>query len=66
MEIAVKSILDPSFKYTSSANTDIAKTFARIRRLQRESAGRAAMQVVERAKNVSPFRRPVRIDDKIA
>ena len=31
----MKSILDPSFKYTSSANTDIGKTFARIRRLQR-------------------------------
>jgi hypothetical protein len=60
----VKSILDPSFKYTSSMNTDIAKTFARIRRLQRESAGLAAM--VERSKNVSPFRRPVRSDDKVA
>lgn len=60
----MKSILDPSFKYTSSMNTDIAKTFARIRRLQRESAGLAAM--VERSKNVSPFRRPVRSDDKVA
>lgn len=60
----MKSILDPSFKYTSSMNTDIAKTFARIRRLQRESAGLAAM--VERSKNVSPFRRPVRTDDKVA
>jgi hypothetical protein len=34
----MKSILDPSFKYTSSANTDIAKTFARIRREQRRVA----------------------------
>ena len=34
----MKSILDPSFKYTSSANTDIAKTFARIRREQRRAA----------------------------
>jgi hypothetical protein len=28
----VKSILDPAFRYTSSANTDLRKTFARIRR----------------------------------
>jgi hypothetical protein len=62
----VKSILDPSFKYTSSTNTDIAKTFARIRRLQRESAGVAAVQMVERPKNVSPFRRPVRTGDRVA
>lgn len=34
----MKSILDPSFRYTSSANTDIAKTFARIRREQRRTA----------------------------
>jgi hypothetical protein len=34
----MKSILDPSFRYTSSVNTDISKTFARIRRAQREAA----------------------------
>jgi hypothetical protein len=28
----MKSILDPSFQYTASFNTDIQKTFARIRR----------------------------------
>ena len=28
----MKSILDPTFRYTSSANTDLRKTFARIRR----------------------------------
>ena len=32
----MKSILDSSFRYTSSANTDLKKTFARIRRIQRE------------------------------
>ena len=32
----MKSILDPSFKYTSSVNTDLAKTFARVRREQRK------------------------------
>lgn len=28
----MKSILDPKFKYTNSASTDLRKTFARIRR----------------------------------
>ena len=31
----MKSILDPSFRYTPSVQTDIRKTFARIRREQR-------------------------------
>ena len=34
----MKSILDPSFRYTSSVHTDVRKTFQRIRReLQRDS-----------------------------
>ncbi len=40
----MKSILDPTFRYTSSANTDLRKTFARIRRENRkeaQAAGRA-------------------------
>jgi hypothetical protein len=32
----MKSILDPTFRYTNSANTDVRKTFARIRREQRQ------------------------------
>ena len=28
----MKSILDPSFRYTPSAGTDLRKTFARVRR----------------------------------
>jgi hypothetical protein len=28
----MKSILDPTFRYTPSAQTDVRKTFARIRR----------------------------------
>jgi hypothetical protein len=31
----MKSILDPTFRYTNSANTDVRKTFARIRREQK-------------------------------
>jgi len=35
----MKSILDPSFRYTSSLHTDVRKTFERIRReLQRDAA----------------------------
>ncbi len=37
-EAKMKSILDPSFRYTSSMHTDVRKTFQRIRReLQRDS-----------------------------
>ena len=34
----MKSILDPSFRYTASFNTDLQKTFARIRRDHRKDA----------------------------
>jgi hypothetical protein len=34
----VKSILDQSFRYTNSVNTDLRKTFARIRREQRQQS----------------------------
>ena len=34
----MKSILDPSFRYTSSTDTDLRRTFARIRREQRKAA----------------------------
>lgn len=34
----MKSILDPSFRYRSSVDTDLRKTFARLRREQRQRA----------------------------
>jgi hypothetical protein len=34
----MKSILDPSFRYHSSVDTDLRKTFARLRKEQRQSA----------------------------
>ena len=37
----MKSILDPSFRYTKSIDTDLRKTFARIRREQQRQAASA-------------------------
>jgi len=34
----MKSILDHSFRYTKSVDTDLRKTFARVRREQRQQA----------------------------
>jgi hypothetical protein len=61
----MKSILDPSFKYTSSVNTDIAKTFARIRRIQRQNATAVASRAGERSENVFAIQRPARTDSKV-
>jgi uncharacterized protein (DUF2342 family) len=36
----VKSILDPSFRYIPSSDTDLWETFARIRRDHRQEAER--------------------------
>ena len=49
----MKSILDPSFRYTTSVNTDIRRTFARVRRerqkqLKRAEASRKVLQLSER------------------
>ncbi|MDQ2962131.1 MAG: hypothetical protein M3R31_03065 [Pseudomonadota bacterium] len=39
----MKSILDPSFRYTKSVDTDLRKTFARIRREQQRQVRTHAM-----------------------
>jgi hypothetical protein len=51
MEATVKSILDPSFRYTKSVETDLRKTFARVRREMRKQQQPAI------ASNVQPIRR---------
>lgn len=41
----MRSILDPTFRYVPSVQTDIRKTFARLRREQREAgSGRPSPQ----------------------
>jgi hypothetical protein len=55
MEVRMKSILDPTFRYTSSANTDLRKTFARVRREARRQVQPPARQPVDGAKKVTPI-----------
>jgi hypothetical protein len=51
----MKSILDPTFRYIPSVQTDIRKTFARIRREQRMAEPRAAPSDDEPLSNVLPI-----------
>jgi hypothetical protein len=56
MEVRMKSILDPTFRYTSSANTDLRKTFARIRRESRRQAqSPAGREEPDAVKKVTPI-----------
>lgn len=47
----MKSILDRTFKYVPAAKTDVRKTFARIRREQREAEEAAKVS------NIKPIKR---------
>jgi hypothetical protein len=49
----MKSILDPSFRYTASFNTDLQATFARIRRDYRKDAETAAQATADRVAKVT-------------
>ena len=51
----MKSILDPSFRYTKSVETDLRKTFARIRRELRNQQQKQAAARVETMKKVVSF-----------
>lgn len=55
MRAPMKSILDPSFRYTASFNTDLAKTFARIRREHRQEAERRS--TAEAPAKITPIAR---------
>ncbi len=49
----MKSILDPSFRYTTSFNTDLRRTFAGIRRDRRREEERAAPPAADALAKVS-------------
>jgi hypothetical protein len=49
----MKSILDPSFRYTKSVETDLRKTFARVRRELRKQQHEES--TVNAIKKVLPF-----------
>jgi len=51
----MKSILDPSFRYTASFNTDLSKTFARLRRDHGKDAEISRQAAVEAHAEVSPI-----------
>jgi hypothetical protein len=51
----MKSILDPSFRYTKSVDTDLKKTFARIRRERRNQQPQQATSRGEPTRKVLTF-----------
>ena len=54
----MKSILDPSFRYTKSVETDLRKTFARVNRelrKQRQQQQEQATVSAEVMRKVLPF-----------
>jgi hypothetical protein len=55
MEVCMKSILDPQFRYTSSSNTDIRKTFARVRREMKRQASTNPGQDASNAGKITPI-----------
>jgi len=54
----MKSILDPTFNYTPSVNTDLRKTFARIRREQRRQSQAVPETPVEPRLKLAAIGRP--------
>ncbi len=62
--IPPKRITDPTFRYVNAANTDIAKTFARIRREMRE-AKPAAYKVTSSNDKEFPVGSLIQIDEKL-
>ena len=52
----MKSILDPSFRYTASHATDLRKTFARVRRELKAGKGAAPPEDAGSARRVVQLR----------
>jgi len=55
----MKSILDPSFRYTPSFKTDLRKTFAKARRQQGKDGPEDVEVEVEVRTNVLPLKQRV-------
>lgn len=53
----MKSILDPSFRYTSSVETNLRKTFARVRREQKTAAQQEAIERAAAKARAFPLRK---------
>ena len=52
----MKSILDPTFRYVPSVQTDLRKTFARVRREQQRGGDRSGGTAIESSpSNVLPI-----------
>ena len=51
----MKSILDPSFHYTKSVETDLRKTFARVRRELRKQQHEQSTVSAEVIRKVLPY-----------
>lgn len=51
----MKSILDPSFRYTKSVETDLRKTFARVRRELRKQQHEQLTVSAGAIRKVLPF-----------
>ena len=56
----MKSILDPTFHYTPSVETDIRRTFARVRRELRAREAKTNVDAQSRSA-VVPLARPARL-----
>jgi len=54
----MKTLLDNSFHYTRSVDTDLRKTFAKIRRRQREEQQQRDLVQAEVKAKVSPIKSP--------
>ncbi len=52
----MKSILDPSFRYTKSVETDLRKTFAKVRRELRKQEQAQILAADETNRKVIPLR----------
>jgi len=51
----MKSILDPSFRYNPSFDTDLKRTFARIRRDRQNDVEQAAQATTKTLVKISPI-----------